>query len=208
MQPLTYIIAMFGKDQQAKTSQANLAKTLDLAQRWQWNVQVWPAVRGVDVTAQSWSDIGVKLLHRGAIQYRPGAQGCWFSHWTLWNHCVNIGKPLVILEHDAAISAPWPDSLDLEHCVWKLHRPDGRGARLNEITGAWSCGAWAYTLTPKWAQQLIDFSRSHGAQAVDKQLGQQVVPWQYWHTDLCPHQPKLRSSTTSPKVKNKINITD
>jgi len=88
--------------------------------------------------------------------------------------------------------------------VWKLHRPDGRGERVNTITGEWACGAWAYTITPKYAQQIIDFSRTHGAQAVDKQLGRAVIPWSYWRDDLARHRPSVPVSTTGPKTKPRI----
>ena len=202
MQPKTFVIA----DVNSKISARNLAKTQQSAAQWGWQLEVWPAVVGSSINADSWEEIGVRLLERGAIQYRPGAQGCWFSHWSLWNHCVELDQPVVVLEHDAEILGVWPENIDLDRCVWKLHRPDGRGDRNNEITGLWSCGSWAYTLTPRWAGQLIEFSRQHGAQAIDKQLGSAAVTWQYWYANLCGHGPAVRSSTTSPKVKNKINI--
>jgi hypothetical protein len=110
----------------------------------------------------------------------------------------------VILEHDAYVTGPWPADIDLDQCVWKLHRPDGRGERVNTITGEWACGAWAYTITPKYAQQIIDFSRTHGAQAVDKQLGRAVIPWSYWRDDLARHRPSVPVSTTGPKTKPRI----
>jgi hypothetical protein len=199
--PTAYIIADCDTtSSNYKISQQNLKKTQTQARLHGWTTEVWPATNGYKLTPEDWTNIGVTLLDRGAIVKRPGARGCWFSHWRLWQHCVDIGRPIVILEHDAGISAPWPKDINLEQCVWKLHRPDGRGERLNTITGEWSCGAYAYTMTPLFARQLIDFSRKHGAQAVDKQLGRNVVPWQYWSTDLAPHRPAVRSSTTSPKV--------
>jgi hypothetical protein len=104
------------------------------------------------------------------------------------------------MEHDAHVTGPWPSTIDLDQCVWKLCTPDGRGDRENDFTGLWSCGAWAYTLTPHWAAKLIEFSRSVGAQAVDKQIGSKVVDWSYWTTNLVPHKPAVHRSTTSPKV--------
>jgi hypothetical protein len=201
MQPLAFIIADTDPSSaNYRISQQNLARTQAQAQLHGWTTQVWSAVNGRGVTAADWSKIGVTLLDRGAIVKRPGARGCWFSHWGLWQHCTDIDQPIVVLEHDAYITGPWPRDIDLDQCVWKLHRPDGRGERLNTITGEWSCGAWAYTLTPGFAQQLIDFSRTHGAQAVDKQLGRSVIPWQYWSSDLVQHRPAVRVSTTSPKT--------
>ena len=201
MQPKAYVIADCDTaSANYKISQANLATTLARASIYKWSVTVWPATNGRLVGQQDWDAIRVKLLDRGAIVKRPGARGCWFSHWRLWSHCALINEPIVILEHDAYISAPWPDRIDLEQTVWKLHLDDGRGLRVNTITGEWSCGAYAYTMTPRFARALMEFSQLHGAQAVDKQLGREVVPWQYWHENLAPHRPTVRISTTSPKL--------
>jgi hypothetical protein len=200
MQPKCFVIASVDPyDPHYTVSQRNLAQTLSRAKLHGWSLSVWPATAGHTVTDQDWLAIGVQLLDRGAIVHRPGAKGCWFSHWRLWQHCVDINEPIVILEHDAYITAPWPDDIDLDHCVWKLHLDDGRGQRVNSITGEWSCGAYSYTVTPRFAQAVMDFSRQHGAQAVDKQLGRSVIPWQYWRDDLAPHRPRARISTTSPK---------
>jgi hypothetical protein len=201
MTPTAYIIADCDTaSPNYKVSQQNLTKTQAQASLYNWTTQVWPAVNGYKVTDRHWADIGVQLLDRGAIVKRPGARGCWFSHWSLWQHCLLTDQPMVVLEHDAHINGAWPQDIDLEQCIWKLHLPDGRGQRVNTITGEWSCGAWAYTLAPHLAQQLIDFSRQHGAQAVDKQLGRAVIPWQYWRDNLVTHNPAVRSSTTSRKT--------
>jgi GR25 family glycosyltransferase involved in LPS biosynthesis len=204
-QPLTYIIAdCDANSANYSVSQQNLARTQKKLHEHQWSYQVWPAVNGHSIGADDWSRIGVTLLDRGGIVKRPGARGCWFSHWSLWEHCVAVDQPIVVLEHDAHVNGPWPRNIDLDQCVWKLHRPDGRGERVNTITGEWSCGAWAYTLTPYFARQLIDFSRANGAQAVDKQLGKLVIPWRYWRENLAIHKPAVRISTTGPKTKPKI----
>jgi hypothetical protein len=201
MQPKAFVIADCDPlSAHYAISQRNLATTLRQAGVHNWSVTVWPASNGRNISPQDWLDIGVELLPRGAIVKRPGARGCWFSHWRLWAHCVLINEPIIILEHDAYISGAWPSHIDLEQCVWKLHLDDGRGLRKNSITGEWSCGAYAYTMTPNFARAIMQFSRSYGAQAVDKQLGRSVVPWQYWHENLAPHRPTVRSSTTSPKV--------
>jgi len=200
--PMAYIIAdcdPYSLDY--RFSQRNLKRTQYQADLHGWNTQIWPAVNGHKVTAADWQKIGVEMLDRGAMPKRHGAQGCWHSHWSLWSHCVDIDQPIIVLEHDAYINDEWPQDIDLYTCVWKLYRPDGRGERLNSVTGQWSCGSWAYTLTPQFARQLIDFSRANGAQAVDKQLGKSAIPWQYWSSDLVTHSPDVQISSTARKTR-------
>lgn len=199
MQPTAYVITVVDAGAPGfATGQANLAATVKNLERWGWDWQLWPATVPSEV---DWASLRVELLPRGAILKRPGAQACFHSHYRLWQHCVTINKPIVVMEHDAHVTGVWPQHIDLGQCVWKLTTPDGRGDRLNDYTGTWSCGAWAYTLTPRWAAKLIEFSRSVGAQAVDKQIGSSVVDWSYWPTDLVTHRPAVHRSTTSPKVK-------
>ena len=205
-QPPAYIITQNSYTQHPASyrnycvSQKNSQHSQHCAAQLGWRVTTWPAVDGFTVDHSTWDRIGVKLLNRGAIIKRPGARGCFHSHFGLWQHCVNLGEPIIVLEHDARVQQPWDTGLDLTQCVWKLHRADGRGEEQNEITGHWSRGAWAYTLTPAQAGQLIDFSRSVGAQAVDKQIGANVVEWRYTNTDMVIHRPAQRISTTSLKL--------
>jgi len=200
MQPLTYVIAV--QDPGApgySVAVKNLKQTVQQLNRWAWPYTVWPATTPQGV---NWPSLAVELLPRGAILKRPGAQACFHSHFRLWQHCATIDQPIVVMEHDAGVTAPWPRDIDLDQSVWKLCTPDGRGFRVNDYTGTWTCGSWAYTLTPRQASQFIEFSRRVGAQAVDKQIGSLVVDWQHWHSNLVPHRPAVGTSTTSPKVKN------
>jgi hypothetical protein len=205
-QPKTFLITQTTSngsqwsDRNLQLSQKNSTVSMARAAQMGWTVELWPAVDGFSLDSTAWDRIGVRLLDRGAIVKRPGARGCFHSHFGLWQHCVELNEPIVVLEHDACIMQPWDTQLDLDTGLWKLHRPDGRGDRVNEITGLWSCGAWAYTLTPFQARCLIDFSQQHGAQAVDKQIGDRAVAWRYTDQDMVLHRPGVRISTTSTKV--------
>lgn len=199
-QPKTWIIAQTDpKSRHYAASQKNLTTTLASASAWSWPVDIWPAVDGWTMGAGAWDRIGVTLLPRGAIQKRPGAQGCFHSHFGIWSWCVEHQRSAVVLEHDARIMGPWPTNINLEQNIWKLYQPDGRGDRENDYTGTWSCGSWAYTVTASQAQRLVEFSRSVGAQALDKQLGSRAAPWAYWCDNLVVHAPAVSTSTTSPK---------
>ena len=159
-----------------------------------WNYSVWPAINGFALSDRDWRNLGITLLKRGKTPTKPGALGCIHSHFTLWQHCVLKGEPIVVLEHDALAQGKFPDSLDLDHSVWKLWST--HDIRHNDITGSWSRGSWAYTLTPTQAAELIDFSRTNGVQALDKQLGTDAVPWTSLTWDLFQHNPRPRWSST------------
>jgi GR25 family glycosyltransferase involved in LPS biosynthesis len=176
---------------------SNLAeKTQAALDHYGWSHYLWPAVNGFALTELDWQRLNISLLDLGKTRHRPGAQGCIHSHFTLWQHCVTLAEPIVVLEHDAVAQGEFPLDLPLDRCVWKLwaeHLP-----RENHVTGTWSKGSHAYTLTPTQAQALIDFSRQHGVQAVDKQLGTEAVAWQGLDRDLFKHCAHTLSSTALP----------
>jgi hypothetical protein len=167
--------------------------------RWGWTAQRFDAVEGMTITAASWQDIGVQMLARGKMPRRPGAQGCWHSHWRLWNICADEDRPLVIIEHDGVIQQGWPGTLDIEAAVVKLY--SSAPCKTNDITGSWSLGSHAYTLTPAQARSLINHAREHGAQALDKHLGDRVINWRFLGWDLVKLNPRRGASTTSRSIK-------
>lgn len=168
-----------------------------------WQYDIFPAVDGRLLTPNHWADIGVSM-QGGKMASRPGAQGCWMSHWQLWNLSVDQQKPLIILEHDAVINAPWPQDLDIEPMLVKLYRH--ADTKFKPLFGNWSKGSHAYTLTPSQAQCLIDFAQNNIAQAVDKHLGDRVLAWRFYHEDLVSLNPRRGPSVTSPALANRFEI--
>lgn len=178
-----------------RISRERLVETIRSCEQYAWPYEVWPAVNGYTVTEDTWRELGVELLQdRGKLRLRPGAQGCWLSHFTLWQHCVDIGQPIIVLEHDALVRDPWPD-LDPREGVIKLHRP--LKLKQNSLTGLWGTGAWAYLISPEDSLRLIEGSRRLGAQALDKMIGSELVRWRNLDWDLVEHNPDRRASTTS-----------
>lgn len=186
-QPKCYVIAH-------STSRA-ITECVASLRKYNWNFEVVPAVNGQTVTAQTWQSIGVRLSADGKMSRRPGAQGCWMSHWQLWNRCVKDNVPIVVMEHDAIVTATWPEDLDIESRLVKLYRT--AECKVNPAFGRWSKGAHAYTLTPSQAQQLISYAQTNGAQAADKHLGDLVLPWTFYSRDLVVLNPRRGPSSTS-----------
>jgi hypothetical protein len=167
---------------------------------WQW--KIFSAVDGNQVTLQDWNNINVVMSQDGKMTQRPGAQGCWLSHFALWQHCVATQEPMIILEHDAVVTEPWPSDIDISQQVIKLYST--AECKVNPAFGLWSKGAHAYTVTPALANILITDAQQRGAQAVDKHLGSLVVPWTFYSRNLFVLNTRRGPSTTSLLKKHKF----
>jgi hypothetical protein len=104
------------------------------------------------------------------------------------------------MEHDAVVNGPWPEKLDISTQLVKLYI--SAECKVNPAYGRWSKGAHAYTLTPQQALMLIEHARQYGAQAVDKHLGDSVLPWTFLNQDLVTLNPSRGPSSTSPSKKS------
>lgn len=173
------------------------AQTLDHCvqslERYQWNYEIYPAVDGWRLTTKDWQSIGVQL-GGGKIGRRPGAQGCWHSHFRLWNRCIDLDHPMVILECDALVTGPCPD-IDCSAGLIKLYK--NAVCKTHPVFGRWSKGSHGYVISPDQASSLVSFSRESGAEALDKHLGDKVVPWRFYEHDLVVLNPRRGKSTTS-----------
>lgn len=188
MQPQCYVIA--------HDSSPVVADCVQSLERHGWQYEVVPAVDGHTVSEADWRRAGVVMSDLGKMKRRPGAQGCWLSHFALWQRCVDKNHPIVILEHDALVTAPWPTNIDIETQLVKLYRT--AECKVNPRFGLWSKGSHAYTLTPQQAQVLITDAQEKQAQSVDKHLGDLVLSWTFYKEDLVVLNPRRGRSTTSP----------
>lgn len=188
MQPQCYVIA--------HESSRVIGDCVQSLEQHGWSYEIFPAVDGSKVAAADWQRTGVTMSEAGKMSRRPGAQGCWLSHFALWQQTVESGHPMVILEHDAMVTGPWPEDLDIDQQLVKLYRT--AECKTNPAFGLWSKGAHAYTVTPAQAQTLIAHAQKRGAQAVDKHLGDQVLAWTFYHRDLIVLNPARGPSSTSP----------
>jgi hypothetical protein len=168
-----------------------------------WKFEKVDAVDGQSITDADWKRIGIAMSDKGKISRRLGAQGCWHSHYKLWNKCETTNTPIVVMEHDAVVNGPWPVDLEINKQLVKLY--SDTGYRVSPTFGRWSRGSHAYTVTPAQANRLIQHARDNGAQAVDKHLGDLVLPWIFLNQDLITLNPNRGPSITSPlkKIKRK-----
>lgn len=170
-QPRTFVIAIKGHP----VSEQQLQDCLETAKKFNWNVEVFWGVNGNTLTEQSWAEIGVNPLLNKPTMNRKGTWGCFFSHWMLWNKCVELNEPIIVLEHDAVIMEEW-NPIEIDDYMVKLHRYyKQKNPKYDDDSGLWSPSTHAYCILPAHATQLINFARSVGGYETDRMMGDKVL---------------------------------
>jgi len=121
---------------------------------------------------------------------RPGVIGCFYSHYNLWKHCVDINEPIMIFEDDVKfyrgyhpvefdgvlILSLGKSSFMSEPQKTYLENPTGtpKARRWQNFSMP---GASGYAITPNAARSLIKFYRPYWYPA-DNAINQFVVPMQ------------------------------
>ena len=174
-QPKTFVIAIKGHS----VSEAQLNDCLSSAKKYNWSVDVFWGINGNTLTENSWKEINVTpLLHKPTMN-RKGTWGCFFSHWLLWNKCVELNEPIIVLEHDAVITEPWKP-IEINDSMIKLHRYyKQKNLKYDDDSGLWSPSTHAYCILPAHAKQLITFARNVGGYETDRMMGDKVLKVQH-----------------------------
>ncbi len=115
--------------------------------------------------------------------------GCFASHYNLWRRCVEIGKPVMILEHDSVFVDSIPElrfrhvimlgkPYFFNHIVSKISRDKKR-----EIFHPWRFlrGTHCYAITPEGAQTLLEKAPRQLLPPVDLFMNKKNVDILYYH---------------------------
>jgi hypothetical protein len=197
----TFIISLAnsGQGEHLESAIRMLPTTLWYCKQHGWDVEVVDAVNGYELDESIWQNFGLAVPKQsnkriGKFGNLPGAQGCFLSHYKLWQRCVELDQPIIVLEDDAEVLGPMPNIITDKDLI-KLHAP--RHMYQHGKLGSWAPGAFAYWINPSGAQKLIEFSKTVGPRHADKVIGSKVLDWGY----LTPHIIKLGArigSSTNP----------
>jgi len=111
-----------------------------------------------------------KLTMSKKYSFPDGAAGCFLSHFTLWEKCIEINKPVVIFEHDAIITDEIPfnilDGSGFDQLI-NLGKPAHGKSSLPPFTGVGPLtstsrfkGTHAYVIKPAGALKLISKAKT------------------------------------------------
>jgi len=170
-QPKTFVIAIKGHP----VSESQLQDCLASAEKFNWDVETFWGVNGNTLTEDSWKRIEVKPLLNKPTMNRKGTWGCFFSHWLLWNRCVELNEPIIVLEHDAVIQESWRP-IEINNSMIKLHRYyKQKNIKYDDDSGIWSPSTHAYCILPESAIRLINFAKKVGGYETDRMMGDRVL---------------------------------
>lgn len=113
-------------------------------------------------------DKALSFLFRGK-GLSDGERACYASHYRLWEECVRLNRPIIILEDDLSILPNFWESLQsvaqseyayvrlmfLEHKIKAIKLPDDFYTSLDKVTGT-----QGYYLTPLGARAFIDSAQT------------------------------------------------
>ena len=172
------------------------------------------------------SDFIPKDITRFGAGFVDSELGAFFSHFTLWNKCLELNENILILEHDADLVRDididliesWKgEVLNLGIPNWGTRKWEGEGIKIREVCGnfhnihdhrkdcqcntPWLFGAHAYILAPKAAKKLVDAAYSEGIIPADIFIRQELVEI----SDYLPHSFIQRNDFTFIQVYREYN---
>ena len=106
------------------------------------------------------------------------AMGCFASHFKLWLRCMDLGEPIIALEHDAVFHAPIP-TLKFRH-VFMLGGPDETwfhpcDKKITDYPIDHLMGTYAYAITPEGAHKLVKAAKEEFLFPVDRFIRKELV---------------------------------
>ena len=170
------------------------------------------------------SELTINDVTRFGGGYIDSEIGTFFSHFNLWNKCLELNKSILILEHDAELVKDLDlnvltnfkgDILNLGIPNWGTRVWEGKGLIEREVCNnfhnihnyregcqcntPWLFGAHAYVVTPSGAKKLVDSAFKDGILPADTYLRQEVVDI----ADYLPHSFKQKETFSMIQI-NKI----
>lgn len=82
---------------ESEVSQYYVNKVLPSWKRHGFEVNMFDAV--TVETLHLYDDIKIDQYH-GKRDFTPSEMGCWYSHYLLWEKCVEEDRPITVIEHD------------------------------------------------------------------------------------------------------------
>lgn len=143
----------------------------------------WKATTPKDNLHELYENEGIP--GEGFVEAYSRLENCmaaFYSHYSLWKYCVELGQSITIFEHDAVVIDRIPDFIDFKGCIslgkpsyGKFKTPKKLGVN-PLVSKQYFPGAHAYRITPSAAKILIAKAKTD-AKPTDVYLNNITFPW-------------------------------
>ena len=191
----TFIIRLEENEQSCKMAEESMIEAVKHGLRPKY----FNAIHGNDAEYH-YEKTGIK--RQGKFKKnKAGVIGCFFSHYYLWQKCIKLDEPIIILEHDGYLIRPVDDNLLYYfNDVLKLDRLDPYSKNYEKDIEAESHlnvsvhpythsskkvqrhglkdyfkGAYSYIIKPQGARKLVNFININGHRPADQQINARIV---------------------------------
>ena len=136
--------------------------------------------------------------------------GCFASHFKIWLRCMDLGEPVIALEHDAVFHAPIP-TLKFRH-VFMLGAPGYEtwfhpcDKKITDYPNDLLVGSHAYAITPEGAHRLVKAAKEELLFPVDLFIRKELVSILYYTPYPIGFDNTWGSSIRFPESKDKENF--
>lgn len=182
-----YIIRVYGHEVSMQKADQCAGSCSEVGMKFEF----WDAYDGTGNTIVAPRESQFMSLLKLTDHYLTKSEiACALSHISLWLHCVEIDKPIVILEHDAVMLSPYVyhnvynsicylGNREQVHQGWKVlptppHATEG-------VNYHFICRAHAYAVDPAVAKNMLAYVLQHGiCKSLDMMLRADIFPIHQW----------------------------
>ncbi len=161
-------------------------RCVDSAKKFGVDVKIFEATTKVEA-GKRLSEFGLQWTWKKKIKSDIDAVwGCFLSHYRLWKKSIELGEAILVLEHDAILSAAIPDVLfdsvmNVGKPSWGKDRVDRGLSGIYPLSTKKLLGTHGYLVSPDGAKKLIDFAHDNGIAPADEYMNRKSFPFiQEW----------------------------
>ena len=179
---------------------------------WLDDVEFITAINGHDVDHAQMKKNGFSINHTWRDPFRnrrmtKGEVGCWLSHYSAWQKCLELNENVIILEDDAILNKDlWDEDKYAEimkscaflYLGYNENDPDGVESIDEDVEKvAYPYNLHAYVITPHTASELINSGFHRKMIPVDEQTAQMTDRIEQWALKEHVAKQALRSDLKS-----------
>jgi GR25 family glycosyltransferase involved in LPS biosynthesis len=158
-----YVITIMSNDRSCTAAN----RCMESAKKFGMDCHMWAATTPADNIKLLFEKEGIDPSRFNEEYSRlENCMAAFYSHYTLWKKCVELGHEITIFEHDAVVVERVPDFIDFKGCVnlgkpsyGKFKTPKKIG--VNPLTSkTYLPGAHAYRITTAGAKKFIEAAKT------------------------------------------------